>query len=34
MAAACAADLQAAGEQVYTIGVIAVRGERAPVVLS
>ena len=34
MAESCAADLQAAGEQVYTIGVIAVRGERAPVVLS
>ncbi len=34
MAEACAADLVAAGEQVYSIGVIAVRGDRSPVVLS
>ena len=34
MAEACAADLKAAGEQVYTIGVIAVRGEHAPVLLN
>jgi phosphoribosylformylglycinamidine cyclo-ligase len=34
MAEACAADLKAAGDQVYTIGVIAVRGENAAVVLN
>ena len=33
MAEACAADLKLAGEQVYNIGVIAIRGDRSPVVL-
>jgi phosphoribosylformylglycinamidine cyclo-ligase len=33
MAEACAADLKAAGEQVYIIGAIAVRGDSAAVVL-
>ena len=34
MAEACAAELKAAGEQVYAIGVIAARGEHAAVVLN